>query len=195
MNNYNFPLKIKELIERKPLFNMAVKTFDQSHENSFYTSTYNAKGKRVLFICDFEGKIRSVGSPFSDIECEFKNALEKSILDYIHQEDVYFVVEHLVQLLQENEESVVFEARFLCRKNQYHYIKWHVGYICELFFFYPIHFPNTDITSSQAANIKIENNPFQQIDSNTFYWKLEVEKTLFEWDHIINKQLKKCLDF
>ncbi|MEX0997788.1 MAG: PAS domain-containing protein [Flavobacteriaceae bacterium] len=195
MNNNNFSTTIKEIIEHKPLFNKAVKTFDKSRGIDLSTSKYYTRGKRVLFICDYEGKILSVGSPFSDIDCEFKNVLEKSVLDFIHQEDIYTVIEHLVQLLQEKEESVVFEARFLCKKRQYQYVKWHVGYICGLFFFYPINIPNREIASSQESSIKRITNPTQKIDPNTFYWKLEVEKTLFDWDQLINVELKKCINF
>tara|TARA_R110002072_G_scaffold199405_2_gene357019 strand:+ start:24619 stop:25206 length:588 start_codon:yes stop_codon:yes gene_type:complete len=194
MNNTNFSAATKEMIEHKPLFNIAVKTFDKSLKNDITSSKYYTRGKSVLFICDFEGKILSVGSPFSDIDCEFKNVLEKSVLDFIHPEDIYFVIEHLVQLLQEKDESVVFEARFLCRKNQYHYIKWHVGYICGLFFFYPINIPNLDLISSQKNFKKGINNLSNQTNPNTFLWKLEVEKTLFEWDQLINKQIKKCVN-
>lgn len=194
MKETNFSTTNRNIIEHKPFFNSVIKTFNNSYKGeSIYTRAL-AKNKRVLFICDFEGKILSIGSPFSDIDCEFKNVLEKSILDYIHQEDIYFVIEHLVKLLQEKTDSVVFEARFLCKKNQFLYIKWHVGYLCGMFFFYPVNMPKNGLALNENSKLNAAPIPSIQIDLNEFFWKLEVEKTLFEWDQLFDKHLEYCFN-
>lgn len=196
MNNSHFSLKNKQLLEQKPLFNLAVKSYFKNPEINSNFGKDLLRAESVLFICDFEGKILLIGSPFSAIDCDFENPSKRSILDYIHPEDCYFVIEHLVALLQEKTESVVFEARFLCKKKQYKTTKWHVGYICGLFFFYPLFTTRPNLLPEtpsvfQAAQIGKENVLTQ--NPHLFFWKMEIEKTLFEWDEIVNKQLNYCL--
>lgn len=190
----NFSTVNRQIIEYKPFFNCVVKSLKNSNRKEIINTRSLAKNKCVLFICDYEGKILSVGAPFSEIDCEFKNALEKSILDYIHQEDIYFVIEHLVQLLQEKTESLIFEARFLYYKNQFLYIKWHVGYLYGMFFFYPLNLPSSKTLSNQINKPVTVQKPIEKIGVNNFFWKMEVIKTMYEWDQIIDKQLKNCFN-
>lgn len=194
MRATNFSIANKRIINHVPFFNKVLKTLNKSDKGEIIYTSVLEKNKSVLFVCDYEGKILSVDPPFSDINCNFNNAAEKSILNYIHQEDVYFVIEHLVKLLQEKSESLVFEARFLCYENHFLYIKWHVVYFCEMFFFYPINLPKNKMVLNQINKPETVQKPLEKIGLNNFFWKMEVIKTMYEWDQIIDKQLKNCFN-
>lgn len=176
----------KQLKASSPIFNKAVKSFYVASESGLLNPS-----DRVSFICDYEGTIRFISPSFSKIDCEIINALEKSILDFIHPEDVYPVIEHMVLLLQESAESVIVEARFLCKENQYYFTKWHVSYLRGLFYLYPIEVPELEKKKINQLFDSFQNNKsVYDKRAEQHIWKKELSKTLLEWDNLILKQLK-----
>lgn len=162
--------------------------FKENLVHKTLSQTLNKKDipNEVFFICDHEGVIQYRNTYFSFLETLSKDRRESidSILDFIHPEDVLFAVENLVTLLQEEAESVVFEARFLCNKNSFYLIKWHVGYFKGLLYFYPINVPLSNMQDPTAL-APLEN-------SETLYWKMEIVKTLASWDKAIFNHIKSC---
>ncbi|WP_339609297.1 PAS domain-containing protein [uncultured Planktosalinus sp.] len=191
MNTIIFSAVDKQLLRNSPIFNKAVKSFESASNNS---NQYPSDS--VSIVCNYEGTIRFINPSFSKIGCEPNQFLEKSILDFIHPEDVYPVIEHLVLLLQETTESVVLGARFLCKENNYYFTKWHVSYLRGLFYLYPLEVPEIP-TAENHINQNFKNvqtkNSGNNKNSEQLIWKMELSKTLYEWDRLILKQVKYCL--
>ncbi len=179
----------KQLKTSSPIFNKAVKSFDIASEIGLLNPS-----DTVSFICDFEGTIRFISPSFSKIDCEINYALKKSILDFIHPEDVYPVIEHMVLLLQESTESVIVDARFLCKQDQYYFTKWHVTYLRGLFYLYPLEVPELEEKKiNQLFDSFLNIKAVYDERDEQHIWKKELSKTLLEWDCLIFKQLKFCL--
>lgn len=192
MNFENFSDANEQLIEYKSLFNKVVKTADvfDLEKSNFSKKIVNSKA--VLLICDFEGGIVFIDETFSRNAC-LDSLNDKSILDFIHPEDVPVVIEQLVQLLQGKHPNINIDARIVTSNNQNFFTKWHVGYLRGLFYFYPIELPKflENISGVQDNNIqKFKSN--KTILPEQLLWKIEISKTLYEWDSLIYKQIKYC---
>jgi hypothetical protein len=192
MNIENFSDANKQLIEYKPLFNKIVKSADVFDLEKSNFSKKIVNNESVLLICDFEGSIVFLDETFRNQTC-LNNLIDNSILDFLHQEDIPIVIEQLVHLLQGKSDSIIIESRIIHSENQNFYSKWHVGYLRGLFYFYPIELPKylKNISENQkhtAQNFKSQKSLLPE----QLLWKIEVSKTLYEWDALIFKQIKSC---
>ncbi len=183
-NNHIFSVANQEMIGSEPLFNKAVKSVDFPIQQDTIKLSLT---ESVTFICDHEGLILFADKAFIQDKPVFDCLEHKLILDFIHPEDVSFVIEYLVELIQEKTDSLIIEARFLYGENRYILTKWHVGYLRGLFYFYPIKVPGSrQFAATKSKNTNVPSSSAQQI------WKIEVSKTLFELDKMIFKHLKSC---
>ncbi|MEX2350329.1 MAG: hypothetical protein WD554_05565 [Flavobacteriaceae bacterium] len=159
-------------------------------------NVWNKPGyNEVLLICNYEGSIHFLNNDFISLKRFADNGMENknSILDFIHPEDVLLTIENLVYLLQEKTESVVFGARFLCRPDEYHYTKWHVGYLRGMFYFYPLDVPVTEMPSLNEFSQKTtQSNKANVTNEKGVFWKKELAETLNAWDKTILYQIKSC---
>lgn len=188
-NNHNLSVANQDLIGSEPLFNKAVKSVDFPIQ----PDTINlSQSDSVTFICDHEGLILFADKVFTHDKSVFDCLEHKLILDFIHPEDVSFVIEYMVQLIQEKTDSLIIEARFLYGENRYFLAKWHVGYLRGLFYLYPITVPYSNQPTIKESKIQKTTFP---LTSAQQLWKLEVSKTLFELDKMILKHLKSCTSF
>lgn len=192
MNFENFSDANKQLIEFNPLFNKVVKTADVFDLEKSKFSKKIVNSKAVLLICDFEGGIVFIDETFSKNAC-LDSLNDKSILDFIHPEDVPVVIEQLVQLLQGKHPNINIDTRIVTPNNQNFFTKWHVGYLRGLFYFYPIELPKflenfSGIQDNHNQNFKSN----KTILPEQLLWKIEISKTLYEWDSLIYKQIKSC---
>ncbi len=149
----------------------------------------------LFLICDYEGRVHFLNNSFMSAErlADNGNESKNSILDFIHPEDVLLTIENLVYLLQEKKESVVFGARFLCHLDEYHYTKWHVGYLRGMFYFYPLEVPVTMPKVSEAEATPVLNGKLNAESKNRLFWKKEITRTLDAWDKTILHQIKSCI--
>lgn len=192
MNIEHFSDANKQLIKYNPLFNKVVKIADVFDLEKSNFSKKIVNNKSVLLICDFEGSIVFIDETFSK-HIRLKNLNDNSVLDFLHQEDIPVVIEQLVHLLQGKSDSIIIETRIVASGNQNFYTKWHVGYLKGLFYFYPIELPKFFENISDAQENGIENFKSQKsILPDQLLWKIEVSKTLYEWDALIFKQIKLC---
>lgn len=189
----NFSDANKQLIEYKPLFNQAVKAKELNfdvHQSEYSKKKYNSKS--VLLICDFEGTVVFVNETFRNNSC-LNNLQDKSLLDFLHQEDAPVVIEQLVELLQEKKHDLSIETRIVNSENQIFFSKWHVGYLRGLFYFYPIILPKFIQNATVDEELSIENyKSSKNVLPDQLIWKFEVIKTLYEWDSLIFKQIENC---
>lgn len=191
----NFSDANKQLIKHKTLFNKVVKSSDSFDVENSFLSKKIINNKSVLLICDYEGSIVFIDEVLGKNICR-QSIVNKSILDYLHQEDVPNVIEQLVHLLQEKSHDILINTRFLSFENKNIFIKWHVGYLRGLFYFYPIELPKLILN-----NLTFQDSNSQNLNSKTsvfpehLMWKMEVYKTLCEWDVFILKQIKFCTTF
>lgn len=149
---------------------------------------------RVLLICNYEGRILFLNNDFTSFEGLKDDGMENknSILDFIHPEDALLTIENLVSLLQEKTESVVFGARFFCHVDEYHYTKWHVGYLRGLFYFYPLDVPVTISKVNKSTVTPVLNGKLNAESKKRLFWKKEITRTLDAWDKTILRQIKSC---
>jgi hypothetical protein len=185
-NNHNFSVVNQNLIDYQPLFNKAVKSieFPVASDEGFINQI-----ESVIFICNHEGTILYADKDFIKNKPLFECLNGKTILDFIHPEDVSIVIEYLVQLIQERTDSFIIEARFLLSENQFFITKWHVGYLRGLFYLYPISIPGSNSTQKESISKFTKTKPSTSAQK---LWKIEVSKTLFEMDRMILKHLKSC---
>ncbi len=191
MNLENFSDANKQLIEYKPLFNKVVKTADifDTKKSIFFKNSINKNS--VLLICDFEGKVVFIDEALRQ-RTEGVNQTNESILDFLHQEDIPVVIEHLVHLLQGKSHSIDIDARFISNDNQNFFSKWHVGYLRGLFYFYPIELPKFMEKKSETEVNSYNFKSQKSILPDQLLWKIEVSRILYEWDVLMFKQIKAC---
>jgi hypothetical protein len=181
----------KQLIEYKPLFNKVVKTVDifDTEKSIFFKNSINKNS--VLLICDFEGKVVFIDEALRQQTAGI-NHINESILDFLHQEDIPVVIEHLVHLLQGKSHSIAINARLITNDNQNFFSKWHVGYLRGLFYFYPIELPKFQEKVSETDLNSYDFKSQKSILPDQLLWKIEVSRILYEWDVLMFKQIKSC---
>jgi hypothetical protein len=97
-----------------------------------------SSSSNVRFICNFEGNLLYFDKELLKSDDKYNGLSSNSLLEIVHPEDLNFLIEKMVDLIQEKSRSVLIETRLLNRQGQTFYSKWYMGYLRGLFYFYPV---------------------------------------------------------